>query len=145
MGFFVKTIIQTAGDTVDFILKICRIILLLILPCRNVVARQINAGDSTGTGEKETITHARLNHVLTDSARIKINAPIKNRVIFWNNPSELFDKHSFEISNKFIFKYDTSRENPELRCYEFKKPLTHGYLFLFNLLSNQKYNMADPH
>lgn len=38
-----------------------------------------------------------------------------------------------------IFKYDTSRNNPEHRCYDIRKPLTRNYTFLFNFLSSQQY------
>jgi hypothetical protein len=37
-------------------------------------------------------------------------------------------------------RYDTSPSNPEHRCYDFRKPLTTRYTFLFNFLSNQQYN-----
>lgn len=40
-----------------------------------------------------------------------------------------------------LFKFDTSPANPEVRCYDIRKPLTDHYTFLFNFLSNQQYNI----
>ncbi|MFQ5676920.1 MAG: hypothetical protein ACE5G1_13570 [bacterium] len=42
-----------------------------------------------------------------------------------------------------IFKYDTSPNNPEHRCYDINKPLTNRYSFLFNFMSQQKYMIGD--
>ena len=42
-----------------------------------------------------------------------------------------------------IFKYDTSPNNPENKCYEITKPLTKKYTFLFNFMSQQQYTIPD--
>ena len=41
-----------------------------------------------------------------------------------------------------LFKYDTSPNNPENRCYEITKPLTKKYTFLFNFMSSKKYKIG---
>jgi len=41
-----------------------------------------------------------------------------------------------------LFKYDTSWNNPETRCYEFKKPLTRKVNFLFNFVRLDRYEPA---
>ena len=42
-----------------------------------------------------------------------------------------------------LFQYDTSRNNPEHRCYDFRRPLRKNTEFLFNFLSKQKYTPND--
>lgn len=46
---------------------------------------------------------------------------------------------NYRVPFSLIFKYDTSRNNPEHRCYDIRKPLTRNYSFLFNFLSSQQY------
>ena len=40
-----------------------------------------------------------------------------------------------------LLKYDTSRHNPEHRCYDIRKPLPIGATFLFNFLASDQYNL----
>ncbi|MCG8607631.1 hypothetical protein MJD09_21930 [bacterium] len=37
-------------------------------------------------------------------------------------------------------KYNTTKSNPDHRCYELRKPLPKKFDFLFNFLSEQKYH-----
>lgn len=46
---------------------------------------------------------------------------------------------NYRLPFSTIFKYDTSPNNPENKCYDFTKPLTKKYTFLFNFMSMQKY------
>jgi hypothetical protein len=38
-----------------------------------------------------------------------------------------------------LLKYDTSRENPEHRCYEFIQPISHSYNFVFKFILMEKF------
>jgi hypothetical protein len=38
-----------------------------------------------------------------------------------------------------VFKYDTSKENAEHRCYEIIKPISKSYNFAFNLILIEKF------
>lgn len=42
-----------------------------------------------------------------------------------------------------IFKYDTSPNNPENKCYDITRPLTKKYTFLFNFMSQQQYTIPE--
>jgi len=48
---------------------------------------------------------------------------------------------SFSPKFKQTLKYDTTWDNPETRCYEFKQPISRNYLFLFKFLSKQQYEV----
>lgn len=50
---------------------------------------------------------------------------------------------NYRLPFSTIFKYDTSPNNPEHKCYEFTKPLTKKYTFLFNFISQQQYTTPD--
>jgi|GEM_PF-3284403 len=43
-----------------------------------------------------------------------------------------------------LFKYDTSPDNTDHKCYDFRKPLTKHQTFLFNFMSKKKYNIDSP-
>lgn len=51
-----------------------------------------------------------------------------------SNP-ELENRAPFSV----LFKFDTSPNNLEIKCYDFRKPITNNYTFLFNFLSTQQY------
>lgn len=46
---------------------------------------------------------------------------------------------SSRLSFPSLLNYDTSRNNPECRCYEIVKPISKKFTFLFNFMSNDKY------
>jgi len=49
----------------------------------------------------------------------------------------------YRIPFSTIFKYDTSPNNPENKCYDITRPLTKKYTFLFNFMSQQQYTIPD--
>ncbi len=52
-------------------------------------------------------------------------------------------KLDYVVPFSVLFKYDTSPDNPEHKCYDIRKPLTAKHTFLFNFLSKQQYNIGD--
>jgi len=49
----------------------------------------------------------------------------------------------YRVPFSTIFKYDTSPNNPENKCYDITRPLTKKYTFLFNFMSQRKYTIPD--
>jgi len=47
----------------------------------------------------------------------------------------------YNVPFSVLFKYDTSPNNPEHRCYEITKPITRQMTFLFNFMSLQQYRV----
>ncbi len=77
---------------------------------------------STGDAQGDSLSHNLKTPVLYQALKLR---PL------------LSDK--FGLALKQTFKYDTTWDNPETRCYEFKRPITQKYLFLFNFTSKQQY------
>ncbi len=48
----------------------------------------------------------------------------------------------YRVPFSVLFKYDTTWNNPEHRCYEIRKPISGGTTFLFNFLASPQYNVA---
>ncbi len=48
----------------------------------------------------------------------------------------------YRVPFSVLFKYDTSPNNPEHKCYEISKSLNDTYTFLFKLMSMQQYDIS---
>jgi len=116
-----------------------KIFLLLLVLVSNQCLLAQDRTDESNTSEAVKIdsTTRALNINQSEDLTKQLTLP---RLIIVESKNAILE---YRLPFSTIFKYDTSPNNPENKCYEITRPLTKKYTFLFNFMSQQQYTIPD--
>jgi len=135
--------------------KICALIFIVgfIFSGQNLFSQVLAKNDSkTSTDMQEFVIPDKSENESVSFAESEvrkslfpINQGLSPKINTKSLQFQIFDNSLVNHNESFsrIFKYDTSPDNPDHRCYEIVAPLTKNYQLHFNFMSQENFTLGN--